>query len=92
MHFVVVGIFTPDAQPHRADLYRQWNEHLADRPIRIAGPLLDEVGNQQGWMAVLQADSLQEARAFLNRSPYFMAHLYQRVEVFEYGIEVGRLE
>ena len=92
MHFVVVGMFKTDAERHLRDLYREWNEHLADRPIRVAGPLLDESGKQRGWMAVLQSDSVAEARAFLNRSPYFMAHLYKRVEVFEYGIEVGRLD
>jgi|tagenome__1003787_1003787.scaffolds.fasta_scaffold20098891_2 uncharacterized protein YciI len=92
MHFVVVGIFGPNAEAQRHRLYRDWNEHLAEGPIRIAGPLLDERGNQQGWMAVLRSESIEAARAFLDRSPYFEAHLYERVEVYQYAIEVGRLD
>jgi hypothetical protein len=92
MNFLLIGLFKPGAQTHGLRMSVDWNEHLAQRPLRIAGPLLDESGGQRGWMAVLTTESLDAAQAFLHSSPYFEADLYERVEVFELAIEVGRVD
>lgn len=94
MIFAIMGFFRAGidtAPPHlQADL----NEHLAQRfqHIRLAGPLRDQHGGRRGLMVILEADDFEKAQGYLKSSPYFSADLYERVEVVEYAIEVGRLD
>ncbi len=39
----------------------------------------------------MEADSFDAAEAYLRESPYYRAHLYDRVEVGRYAPEVGAL-
>ena len=91
MQILLLGLFKPGALGQLSRWQMEWNEHLAQQPLRIAGPLLEESGDQRGWMAVLTAASLEEATAFLHSSPYFKADLFDRLEVFQMALEVGRL-
>lgn len=93
MHFMLIGLFKPGARAELSRLQMEWNEHLAQQALRIAGPLLDDSGGgQRGWMAVLEAGSLDSAWEFLHHSPYFAAGLFERLEAFPLAIEVGRVD
>ena len=68
--------------PHSRDL------RLATRPdhleflasetgVLIAGPFLDAAGEMIGSMLVIEARSLEDARAFATRDPYARAGLFE---------------
>jgi hypothetical protein len=93
MLFVLMGLLREDAGdrlPNAAEI----NEHLAQpfRHTRLAGYLRHEGGEASGLLMLVEADSFAEAEAHLHQSPFFKADLYERVEVAEYALEVGRLD
>ncbi len=85
MIFAIMGFFKPgiDTAPQR--LQADWNEHLGQPllHIRLAGALRDADGRRIGYMVVLEANGIEQAEDYLRSSPYFAAHLYERVEVGE---------
>jgi hypothetical protein len=93
MLFAVMGFFRPgiDTAPQR--LQGDFNEHLGQPllHIRLAGAIRARDGRRIGYMELMEADSFDQADAYLRSSPYFAAHLYDRVEVGEYGLEAGSL-
>ncbi len=93
MIYVVSGWFKPDEDTAPVALEAAMNEHLGQRlmGVRLFGALTDAAGRRVGLMGVLEAESLDQAKAFLADSPYTEADLYARVEAFELRLEVGRL-
>lgn len=93
MLFAVMGFFRTGVDPEPAALQANFNEHLAQPTVglRLAGYLRDPNGRTTGFMGLVEADSYDRARAYLENSPYFTAGLYERSEVLEYDVEVGRL-
>jgi uncharacterized protein YciI len=91
-HFVVMGWFNPDVDAALAPLQAAFNDQLADRQLRIAGPTHDADGRLRGWLGILEAESFESAERFMARSPYARSDLYERVEIFGYSIEVGRVD
>jgi uncharacterized protein len=49
--------------------------------LKAAGPFLDEAGNPEGSLVILEADSRAEAEATAALDPYAKAGLFARVEV-----------
>lgn len=93
MLFAISGILKPDAEASLAGLQAAFNEHLAQpfRKIRLGGTLRGTGGKRIGYMLFLEAEDHGQAELFLHESPLFQAHLYSRVEVVEYEIQVGGL-
>ncbi len=71
----------------------EMNEHLGQQilQLRLAGPLKNREGAQIGLMVLIEADNFPAAEAYLHESPNFKNGLYERVEVAEYSIEIGKL-
>jgi uncharacterized protein YciI len=94
MLFAVTGMLKPDAEAKLPGLQEAFNEHLAQpfRRIRLAGPLRGADGHRLGFMALIEAENFGQAEAYLHQSPLFRAELYERVDVAEYEVEVGRLD
>ena len=63
---------------------------FADR-LKVAGPLLDEAGNMAGSLLILEADSLEDARAFNLGDPYQKAGLFGSVQVTAFKATIGAL-
>ena len=93
MLFMVAGYLKPGAEARLIDFRTEFNQHLSQpfRPLAAAGALRDRDGKRQGYMAFLEADSIEEAEGYLKQSPFYQEHLYERVEVFEYRLEVGQI-
>jgi uncharacterized protein YciI len=93
MLYVVNGWFKTNEDTAPEALDAAMNEHLGQRlfGVRLFGALTDDSGRRVGLMGIVEADTLQEARAFLAESPYTEAGLYQTVEAYQYQLEVGRL-
>lgn len=84
--FVIVGRDGPDALAKRPDVRPRHLEHL--RPLSragrvvVAGPLLADDGKTpRGSMTVLEAASLEEARALAARDPYVVEGVFASHEV-----------
>ncbi|MDB5692828.1 MAG: hypothetical protein JWO81_1891 [Alphaproteobacteria bacterium] len=94
MLFAVTGILKPGAEAKLAGLQEAFNEHLAQpfRRIRLAGALRSADRSRTGFMVLLEADRFDQAEAYLRESPIFRADLYERVDVAEYELQVGRLD
>ncbi len=94
MLFALLGFFKPgvDTAPDR--LQGDVNEYLGQPfvHLRLGGLLRDEAGRRVGTMILMQAESFARATAFAKSDPYFASQLYERVEVVEYVLEVGRLD
>ncbi len=63
---------------------------FADR-LKVAGPLLDEAGNMAGSLLILEAESLEGARAFNLDDPYQKAGLFASVQVTAFKASIGGL-
>jgi uncharacterized protein YciI len=93
MLFTVTGFFKPGVDTAPGALQTDFNEHLGqpNLNIRLAGPLLDEHGAKIGFMGLVETETFEQAEAYLRDSPYFQADLYDRTEVAEFNVQVGRL-
>jgi uncharacterized protein YciI len=93
MLFALIGLLKPDVEERLPDA-EKINEHLAQpfRRTHLAGYLRHEGGHRAGVMMLIEANSFAEAEGFLHQSPFFKANLYERVEIAEYMLEVGRLD
>lgn len=93
MLFVITGILKPGAEQQLAALSIELNEFLSQpfKPMALAGVLRDRNGRKSGYLALLEADSFAEAERYLHESPVCKNSLYERTEVAEYVIEVGKL-
>jgi uncharacterized protein YciI len=91
--FTVIGLLKDPIEPQGDGFQAALNEHLAQRFPRVisAGYLRDAGGKVVGVLALLNADTIQQAEVFLNESPMAKADLYERNLVAQYDIEVGRL-
>jgi uncharacterized protein len=87
MYFAVFATDRNGMQTVRAvtrPVHREYPRNPAGHPVkvRIGGPTLDEADEQMiGTMLVVEADSIDAARAFLSDDPYAKVGLYAAVEV-----------
>jgi uncharacterized protein YciI len=93
MLFALIGLLKPDIEDRLPDSDAV-NEHLSQpfRRTHLAGYLCHDGGRRIGLMMLVEANSFAEANRFVHQSPFFKADLYERVEVAEYALEVGRLD
>jgi uncharacterized protein YciI len=91
MLFMMVGYLRADTEAQLIRFRDEFSEHLAQpvRNLAAAGVLRDKQGGRRGYMAFLEADSIEDAERYLQESPFYQEDLYERVDVFEYDVEVG---
>ncbi len=65
--------------------YAKAHAHL----IRSGGPLLDENGDMNGSLILMEADDIAAVRAFNTGDPYTLAGLFERVEIRPYRFTIG---
>ena len=94
MHFMIAAFLKPGAEKELIKYHDEFNEHLgpAAEDVRIAGALRGPDGRRIGYMAIMSADDFGVAEAWLRESPFYQANLYERVDVFEYSVEVGNID
>jgi uncharacterized protein YciI len=85
--FVFIGRDRAGGTELRQELRPAHLEHLGPLSeagrVRFGGPLRDESGTARGSVIVLEADSLDEARAVCGRDPYVTGGLFGTTELFE---------
>jgi uncharacterized protein len=58
--------------------------------IRMAGPMLSEDDQMAGSLFFLEAESLEEVKAFNAEDPYTKAGLWDRVEIRRFRATLGQ--
>ena len=93
MLFMVAGYLKPGSEEQVIELRNEFNEHLAQpfRTLSAAGVLRDGDGRRCGSMLFLEARDMAEAERYLHQSPFYQEMLYERVEVFQYDVQIGEL-
>jgi hypothetical protein len=93
MLFSIACYFKPGGAAGTARTAAEFGDHLQQPSLRIplGGALRNDDGEEVGFMVLLEAPSFVEARHFLDESPNVSADLYDRVEVSQLDLEVGRL-
>jgi uncharacterized protein YciI len=93
MLVLMMGILKPGSEADVERLQPDFTQHLAQPflQIRAAGALRDEKGLEAGFMILLEADSLQGARAYFDSDPFLDGGLYEQVHFLEFASEAGRL-
>lgn len=78
-----------DHEPHSMPLrdkaraeHRSYVKAEAD-PVRFATAMYDADGNQRGTMYVLEMDSIEAARRWIDAEPFYRAGVYGRSEITE---------
>jgi uncharacterized protein YciI len=91
--FTVIGLLRQPVPPRDSAFEAALNAHLAQPHLRIvnAGYLRNAQREPIGLMALIEADSFALAQAFLETSPFHTGGFYERAEVAEYDVEVGRI-
>ena len=93
MLFVVTAYFKAGMEPKEIDLRAAFTDHLASNHprLRLGGPLKRDDGALVAIFYIAQSDSRAEIEAFINRSPYTRAGLYDRFEINALTLEAGSL-
>ena len=94
MLFAILGVLKPGMEERLASLQIAFNEHLAQpfQRIALAGTLVGQNRGRKGYLMLIEAENHDQAQAYLEQSPVFRAELYERVDVAEFNVQVGRLE
>jgi uncharacterized protein YciI len=58
-------------------------QHLESlgQKLRLAGALLDESGSPEGSIVVIEAETIDEAKAVLNADPFVAQGVFESVEI-----------
>lgn len=93
MQFTIAAFLKPGAGAELRKHSDDFNEHLgpSGTNVQLAGALRDHNGNRVGYLAVFEGDKFADAETWVHESPIYKAQLYDRLEVYQYEIEVGRL-
>ena len=81
--FPIVARDRPDSLPVRMEARPAHLDHLRSlgNRLKVAGPTVDENGDPNGSLVVIEADGIEEARSFADADPYGEAGLFEHVEV-----------
>lgn len=93
MQFAIAAYLKPGAEGELSKHSDEFNEHLgpSGSGVLLAGALRDQDGKRIGYLALFEGDGIADAEAWVHESPIFQAQLYDRLEIHEYQVEVGRL-
>jgi uncharacterized protein YciI len=59
--------------------------------VKLGGPFLDTDGNMAGSLIIVEAESLEAARALHDKDPYKLAGLFETSEIRPYRITLNGL-
>jgi hypothetical protein len=93
MLFAVKAHFRPDTEERRAALSSEFSQHIRQPllHIRLLGALLDDAGQRSGMLMLMEADSRELVKSFLDQSPFSRERVYDVAEIEELQIEAGSL-
>ncbi|MEO9296967.1 YciI family protein [Devosia alba] len=93
MLFVFIGKDKPGGLEHRLAVRPTHLEHLASlgEKLRLAGALWDENDQAEGSVMVLEADSLEQARALFAADPFVTEGVFASWEVKLWNLAINHM-
>ena len=91
MLFMVAAYLKPGYEKQLLNFRNELNEHFAQPVLTAAGALHDADGNRRGYLGFVEGESFEDAERFVEQSPFYEEQLYERIEIFEYKVEVGAI-
>ena len=93
MQFAIAAILKPRTEQDLIEHSDELNEQIGPNgeDVRLAGALLGPNGEMVGYLAILDGDTIGQVRVWIGESPIYRDKLYERLDLFQYQIEVGRL-
>ena len=91
--FVISWMDKPDSLEVRMgarEAHLAYAHALGDR-VKLGGPFLDEEGRMAGSLLIVEADSLEQARALHDADPYKLAGLFETSDIRPYRITLNGL-
>ena len=91
--YVISWTDKPDSLPLRMatrEAHLAYAHDMGGR-VKLGGPFLDEAGQMAGSLIIIEADSLDEAKAWHAADPYAKAGLFERSDVRPYRITLNGL-
>ena len=90
----IYTIYCRDRDDSRADRMAQLPAHLAHMEsvlddVLLAAPLHDEEGEFVGSLLAVKAASAAEARAFIERDPYYRIGIWEQIRISRLGVSAG---
>ena len=90
MMFALVAFDQPNSVARRMELRPEHLKFLDTLKLVFAGPFLNDRGEGVGSIVVIEAESLDEARAEFGRDPYAKAGLFDSVTIKPWRLAVNK--
>ena len=93
MLFALVAHDRPDSVDRRISIRPEHLQHLESLgdSLLLAGPFLNDKGEGVGSVMVIEAASLEEARAIFGRDPFMREGLFDQVTIKPWRVTINRL-
>lgn len=92
MHFSFIGYDKPNSLDLRMENRPAHVEWLKSNPIPVAGPMLDDDGNPNGSVVIIEAEDLAAAQALVETDPYAIAGLFEKTDLKPWKWVIGAPE
>jgi hypothetical protein len=93
MYFVIYGTDKPGVLAIREATRPKHRVHLQEHKRKVklhhGGPTLDERGAMNGTLLVVEADNIEEVRAFVSDDPYVKAGIFEEIEIRPWNWTTG---
>ncbi len=90
MMFALVAFDQPNSVARRMELRPEHLKFLDSLKLVFAGPFLNDKGEGVGSIVVIEAETLDEARAEFGRDPYAKAGLFDSVTIKPWRLAVNK--
>lgn len=87
MNFVIYCTDDPATPNAREEHYPAHRAHLAAATVKlmVAGPFTEVAGERKiGSMLVVEANSIEDVRAFAQRDPFYVHRVWNSVQIHPY--------
>jgi uncharacterized protein YciI len=93
MQFALVAYDRPNSVARRLEMRPEHLNHLESLgdTLLLAGPFLDDAGAMIGSIMVIEADSLEAARAIFARDPFMQNDLFDSVTIKPWKVTINKL-
>jgi len=91
MLFMIAAYLKPGFEKELLKFSNELNEHFAQPVLTAAGTVRDADGQRRGYVGFVEGDSFEDAKRYVEQGPFFQEHLYERLDIFEYRLEVGQI-
>jgi uncharacterized protein YciI len=92
MQFALIAYDRPNALARRMELRPEHLKHLdalGDQLV-LAGPFLDDKGDMNGSIVVIEAETLDAARDAFGRDPFMTGNLFDSVTIKPWRLGVNK--